>query len=68
MSSKIDNYLEETLSDIDDFIQAELGFAPLSSTEPFSAAELHDLSSLLRTRETFNGSFVDHTRGEHKFQ
>ena len=68
MSSKIDNYLEETLSDIDEFIQAELGFAPLSSTEPFTAVELHDLSSLLQTQETLNGPVVGHTLGEHNFQ
>ena len=68
MSCKTDTYLEETLKDIDEFIQAELGFAPLSSIEPSTAVELHDLSSFLQTRETFNGSVVGHTLGEHNVQ
>lgn len=67
MSCTIDNVLEETLSDIDEFIQSELGFAPLIVTEPLTAAELHDLSSLLQTRESSNGPLLRCTPGEYKF-
>ncbi|KAL9987265.1 hypothetical protein ACROYT_G001543 [Oculina patagonica] len=63
MSCTIDNVLEETLSDIDEFIQSELGFAPLIVTEPLTAAELHDLSSLLQTRESSNGPLLRCTPG-----
>lgn len=70
MSCKIDTVLEETLNDIDEFIQAELGFAPLSATEHGrTSTELQNLSSsVLQTRETSNGSVVGHTPGEHNFQ
>ncbi|XP_078376309.1 uncharacterized protein LOC144659684 isoform X2 [Oculina patagonica] len=47
---EIDTVLEETVGDIDNFIQSELGFDPLSVTEPFTAAEIHSLSSILETR------------------
>lgn len=67
MNCTIDTVLEETLSDIDEFIQSELGFAPLIVTEPLTAAEVHDLSSLLQPRESSNESFLDNTPGEHKF-
>lgn len=67
MSCTIENVLEETLSDIDEFIQSELGFAPLIVTEPLTAAELHDLSSLLQTRESSNELLLRSTPGEHKF-
>lgn len=66
MSCTIDTVLEETLSDIDEFIQSELGFAPLIVTEPLTAAEVHDLSSLLQTRESSNGLLLRNTPGEYK--
>lgn len=62
-SCLVDTVLEETLSDIDEFIQSELGFAPLIVTEPLTAAELHELSSLLQTRESSNGSLLRSTSG-----
>lgn len=39
--------MDERLHDIDEFIQSELGFAPLSVTEPFNGEEVHSLSSTL---------------------
>jgi len=63
----IDTVLEETLSDIDEFIQSELGFAPLIATEPLTAAELHDLSSLLQNRQSSEESVLGNTLGENKF-
>jgi len=63
----IDTVLEETLSDIDEFIQSELGFAPLIDTEPLTVAELHDLSSLLQNRESSEESLLGNTLGEIKF-
>lgn len=67
MNSTIDTVLEETLSDIDEFIQSELGFAPLIATEPLTAAELHDLSSLLQNRHSSEESVLGNTPGENKF-
>ena len=67
MDCTIDTVLEETLSDIDEFIQSELGFAPLIATEPLTAAELHDLSSLLQNRESSDESLLGNTPGENKF-
>ena len=40
-------FLDERLHDIDEFIQSELGFAPLNDTEPFIGEEVHSLSSTL---------------------
>ncbi|XP_078376322.1 uncharacterized protein LOC144659700 [Oculina patagonica] len=57
MSDRRIDALEETVSDIDKFIQSELGFDPLSVTEPFTAAEIHSLSSILETRGTSTESF-----------
>lgn len=62
---EIDTFLEETLSDIDRFIQSELGFDPLSVTEPFTAADIHRLSSILETRGRSNGSLSPNVLGEH---
>ena len=67
MNCTIDTVLEETLSDIDEFIQSELGFAPLIPTEPLTAAELHDLSSLLQNRQSSDESVLGNTPGENKF-
>lgn len=66
MSCRIDPALEETLCDIDEFIQSELGFASPIVTEP--AAELHELSSPLQTRESSNGPPLSNTLGEHRFR
>ena len=52
---EIDAFLEERLNDIDEFIQSELGQAPVSFTEPFAAPEIHNLSSLLETEGTSSG-------------
>ena len=68
MNCTIDTVLEETLSDIDEFIQSELGFAPLVATEPLTTAELHDLSSLLQNRQSSDESVLGNTPGENKFQ
>ena len=67
MNCTIDTVLEETLSDIDEFIQSELGFAPLIDTEPLTVAELQDLSSLLQNRESSEESLLGNTLGEVKF-
>ena len=67
MNCTIDTVLDETLSDIDEFIQSELGFAPLIAAEPLTAAELHDLSSLLQNRQSSDRSFLGNTQGENKF-
>lgn len=40
-------FLDERLHDIDEFIQSELGFAPLSVTEPFNGEEVHSDALLL---------------------
>ena len=68
MSCRIDPFLEETLCDIDEFIQSELGFAesPIA-TEPLPVAELHELHSPLQTRESSNGPLLSDTLGEHRF-
>lgn len=63
MNCTIDTVLEETLSDIDEFIQSELGFAPLVATEPLTTAELHDLSSLLQNRQSSDESVLGNTPG-----
>ena len=63
---KIETFLEERLSDIDEFIQSELGFAPLAlGTEPFTADEVHSLSSVL---EAPGESFVSHVQGKDKLK
>ena len=64
---KIETFLEERLSDIDEFIQSELGFAPLAAlgTEPFTADEVHSLSSML---EAPGESFVSHVQGKDKLK
>ncbi|KAL9987267.1 hypothetical protein ACROYT_G001546 [Oculina patagonica] len=63
MSDRRIDALEETVSDIDKFIQSELGFDPLSVTEPFTAAEIHSLSSILETRGTSTESFFPYALG-----
>ncbi len=65
MSDRRIDALEETVSDIDKFIQSELGFDPLSVTEPFTAAEIHSLSSILETRGTSTESFFPYALGKH---
>ena len=67
MSCRIDPSLEETLCDIDEFIQSELGFASPITTEPLPAAELHELSSFPQTQESSNGSQLSNTLGEYRF-
>ena len=61
----METFLEERLNDIDEFIQSELGFASLALgvTEPFTADEVHSLSSLL---EAPGESFLSHVQGEDK--
>jgi len=61
--ARIDPTLEETLCDIDEFIQSELGFASPVTTEPLPAAELHELSSFPQTQESSNGSQLSNTLG-----
>ena len=51
----MDAFLEERLNDIDEFIQSELGQAPTSITEPFTAPEIQNLSSMLETEGTWSG-------------
>lgn len=65
MSGREIDTLEEKLRDIDTFIQTELGFSPLSVTEPFTAAEIQSLSSMLETRGTSNESLSSNVLGEH---
>lgn len=49
MDRKIDTTLEERLSDIDEFIQSELGFPPVShNSESVTVEELYSISSLFR--------------------
>lgn len=67
LSCRIDPTLEETLCDIDEFIQSELGFASPIATEPLPAAELHELHSPLQTRESSNGPLLSNSLGEHRF-
>ena len=59
----METFLEESLNDIDEFIQSELGFAPvaLGVTEPFTVDEVHSFSSLL---EAPGESFLSHIQGE----
>lgn len=45
----MDTFLEEKLDDIDEFIQSELGF------EPLSAAGVNTLGSFSQTREVLDG-------------
>ena len=45
----MDTFLEEKLDDIDEFIQSELGF------EPLSAAGVNTLGSFSQTREFLDG-------------
>ena len=64
---KIETFLEERLNDINEFIQSELGFAPLALgvTEPFTVDEVHSLSSLF---EAPGESFLNHVQGEDKLK
>lgn len=62
---EIDSFFEERLDDIDEFIQSELGFAPLNITEPFTASEIHNLSSMLETKETSIGLLSNNIPGEY---
>ena len=49
MDRKIDTTLEERLSDIDEFIQSELGFPTVShNSESVTVEELYSISSLFR--------------------
>ncbi|PFX23607.1 hypothetical protein AWC38_SpisGene11837 [Stylophora pistillata] len=49
MDRKIDATLEDRLSDIDEFIQSELGFPPVSHiSESVTVEELYSISSLFR--------------------
>ena len=59
----METFLEERLNDIDEFIQSELGFAPLALgvTEPFTADEVHSLSSVI---EAPGGSLFSNVEGE----
>jgi len=67
LSCRIDPTLEETLCDIDEFIQSELGFDSPIAKEPLPAAELHELHCPLQTRESLNGPLLSNTLGEHRF-
>ena len=62
---EIDTFFEERLDDIDEFIQSELGFAPLNNTEPFTSSEVHNLSSMLETKETSIGLLSNNILGEY---
>lgn len=64
---EFNTFLEEKLSDIDTFIQSELGFPPLSITAPLTTAEIHSLSSMLETRGTPNESLLSNVLGERSF-
>ena len=56
-------FLDERLHDIDEFIQSELGFAPLSVTEPFNGEEVHSLSSTLGAPDAL---LLEHLQGKDK--
>lgn len=47
--------LEEKLHDIDEFIESELGFPPLSARGTLSPAEINDLSFFLQSSDFSNG-------------
>ena len=57
-------FLEERLNDIDEFIQSELGDAPLNIIEPFTAPEIKNLSSMLETEGTSSGLLSNTMLGE----
>jgi len=62
---EIDAFLEERLNDIDEFIQSELGHAPLNVTEPLTAPEIHNLSSMLETEGASSGLLSNAILGEY---
>lgn len=51
----MDYDLEEKLHDIDEFIESELGFPPLSARGTLSPAEINDLSFFLQSSDFSNG-------------
>lgn len=56
MQRQIDAFLEERLADIDDFIQSELGFEPLSAAALPTGTDLNGLRCFLQTQELSSGS------------
>jgi len=60
-----DASLEEILNDIDEFIQSEMGHAPLNITESFTFPEIHNLSSMLETEGTPSDLLWDNILGEY---
>ena len=48
--------LEEKLNDIDEFIQSELGFAPVSAGGPLTPTEINGLGFFLQSGKISNGS------------
>ena len=51
----MDYDLEEKLHDIDEFIESELGFPPLSARGTLSPAEINNLSFFLQSSDFSNG-------------
>ena len=58
------NVLEAELDEIDDFIQSQLGFLPLSPGGSLTATEVNGLSCFLPSEELLNESSLWNSPGQ----